>query len=68
MPDMVLIKDVRRAGHCVSGLRDFCSEHDISLRRWVTEGIPISELEVIEDANLSKVLDCARKRLTENGQ
>lgn len=52
----VTITDVRRAGFCVLGLREWCDTHDVNLRKLVTEGIPESEYQHIDDANLELIL------------
>ena len=63
----VTVKDIRASGHCVTGLKDFCGKHGLSLEQLVREGIPVSDLDQIDDANLKLVLDKVKERESKNG-
>lgn len=52
----VTMDSLREAGHCAPGIRRFFKDHDLDLRRLVREGIPVSELEHIQDANMQRVI------------
>lgn len=58
--EIITMSDVRDAGFCAPGLRKFCSDNGVDLRRLVREGIPVSEVEHIEDANLQRVIRMKR--------
>lgn len=61
MSDRVKMKHVREAEICATGLRGFCQPNGIDMRKLAREGIPISELEKYDDANLSRVIQIARE-------
>jgi len=61
MADRLRIKHIREAGHCVAGVRTTCEMHGFDMRRLVREGIPLSELEAIEDANVQQVVRIAKE-------
>jgi hypothetical protein len=56
----VTVRDCRSFGMCSSGLRAFAAKHGIEWQRFITEGIPVSELEGIDDAMLKQVVDKVR--------
>ena len=58
--EIITMSDIRDAGFCAKGLREFCLEHGIDMRRLVRDGIPVSEVEHIEDANFLRVLAVKR--------
>lgn len=58
--ERITMDDVRRAEICAGGLRSFCTEYGVSLRRLSTEGIPVEELAGIENAKLDLVLTLKR--------
>lgn len=61
MPEVVItMSHVREAGFCAPGLRDFCQRNNIDMRRLAREGIPLSEVENISDANLQRVIERAK--------
>jgi len=62
----VTVDDYRAAGLCSSGVRRACTTFGIDFRRLVREGIPIVEIEHIDDANLQNVITKAKERT--NGQ
>ena len=47
--------------YCNRGTRAFCKKHGIDINRLRKEGIPIEELEHIDDEMLHRVLRLARK-------
>lgn len=61
----VTINDVRMAGYCGSGLREFCDAHGINLPKLIREGLPVEELEKIEDARIHNVLEQTYARVND---
>ncbi len=59
---IIQIKDMRKAGHCVSGIRDFMKLHDLDMRTFVRQGLPVSAFDGIVDANLEEVKLIAQER------
>lgn len=57
--------DLRSEGHCASGIRAFFKLHGINLRQLVSEGIPIEELENIDDINMRNAIAEATRRTEE---
>ena len=61
---MITWKHVRAAGFCLHhGARQWCHANGIEFRRLMTEGIPIEEVEQIDDAMARRVIEVARGRL-----
>lgn len=60
MSEIVTITHVREAGYCLSGVRRRCTELGIDFRRLVAEGVPISELEHIDDVLVHRIIESAR--------
>jgi hypothetical protein len=52
----IKMSDVRRAGFCGWGLREFAAQHDLDLREFVKNGVLVSDVEHIKDANLQRVI------------
>ena len=61
MSDRVTIQHVRRAGWCMSGVRPYCQRVGIDFRRLVREGIPISEVEGVDDHMIQTAVEIAKK-------
>lgn len=62
---IVTITDIRKAGHCAAGARDWFREHDLDFRDFLTNGLPASTLLATGDALAQQVVD--RKREREHG-
>ena len=61
----VTTSDVRDAGFCVDGLREWCETNGVDLRTLVKGKYTIQELidlEVVNDAYSRRVLEHAKKR------
>lgn len=58
----ITMNDLRRAGHCASGIKAFFSRHDVSLRKLAREGVTLEEVAHIKDANLDRVIEMAKER------
>lgn len=59
---VLTIQDCRSCGFCVKGVKSKCPEIGIDFKRLVKEGIPVAELEHIEDHHLQAALEKARER------
>ena len=57
----VTMDTVRKSGHCFAGVRETCKIHGIDVRRLAREGIPISEVEDIDDAYVQQMVNIAKK-------
>lgn len=62
MSDLVITwRHVREAGFCLNyGARRWCKQHGVSFKRLMSEGIPASEVEHLDDALAKKVIEVAR--------
>lgn len=60
--DNVTINDVLKAKGCARGALRFCRRHGLDEKRFFSTGLPISELEHINDAMLKAVIEVARGR------
>lgn len=45
---------------CAPGIRGWCEQHGIDLRAFLDEGIPVEQLEAIDDAYAQRVAAIAR--------
>lgn len=62
-PGMVVPNDVFKAGFCKDGLRDGCRIHGLDIRALIMgDGLPIADLEKIEDDNIQRVVAAAKAR------
>lgn len=65
---IVTINDVRSAGHCVRGAKEWFDGYGLSFRTFIDEGMAASTLLATGDAYAIQAVECARKRLeAENG-
>ena len=46
----ITVDDVRKAGHCVRGAKDWFDRHNLDFRKFVKEGIPADEFLSSGDA------------------
>lgn len=58
---IVTIADVRRAGHCAIGARDFFDEKGIDFRSFLIDGVRASVLLETGDARALQVVNRARE-------
>lgn len=56
-------EDCIRVGFCVKGQIRFCRFHGIDYRAFVKDGLSFDELSHIKDANLSRAMEQAKKRI-----
>jgi len=68
MTDVVTIHHCRKSGFCVDGVRRHCTLLGIDFRRLVKAGIPIPEIEHLEDAIVQRCIATARAEESEDGR
>ena len=67
MTDRVTINDCRAAGYCiVNGVKPKCAALGLDFRKLVREGLPLSSVESIEDAQVQRIVAVAKNRISEN--
>lgn len=49
--------------YCNAGIKEVCSRHDIDYRQLFKGGIPIEELEPIEDAFIQRLVKLVREEI-----
>jgi len=59
----VTIDDVRGAGHCVRGAKQWFERYKLDFRAFLDEGIPASKLLATGDAYGIQVVEVARRRV-----
>ena len=62
----VTVDDIRRAGFCVDGLREWVEHHGLDIRRVVEGDYTVDEIKHIEDANIQRAIEEAQRRAGEN--
>ena len=62
MTNRLTVQDCRDCGYCVKGIREHCSLLGVDFRRMVREGIPLTEIEGLDDAIAQKCIARARER------
>lgn len=63
---VITINDVRLAGHCSAGARDWFAHNDLDFRDFIRNGAPASVLLAVPD-NALAVQVIERKKARENG-
>jgi len=58
----ITVHDMRALKYCANGSREFARRHGLDWSTFVTAGIPVSELDHIDDAMLARVIEQAEKR------
>lgn len=46
--------------YCIPGIRDFCRRHGFDYRAFLRHGVPVSQLEIIDDAMARQVVARAK--------
>lgn len=57
---IVTIKHVRAAGMCASGARDFCKTNGYNWSEFIKNGIPVEQIEHINNALIKQVIKAAK--------
>ena len=63
---IITINDIRLAGHCPAGARDWFRDHGLDFKGFLRDGARASELLAVEDNGLA-VQVIERKKARENG-
>ncbi len=64
----ITVNDLRKAGHCASGVKAFFTGHGVSMRKLVQEGLTLDDVSHIEDANLDRVIEIAQERTAQEDE
>lgn len=64
---IVTITDIRLAGHCVSGARQWFNEYDLDFREFIRNGMDSEVLLATGDALAKQVIDRKIERESRNG-
>lgn len=62
MSDRITINDVRQAGHCPAGAKQWFSLHGLNFRAFLSEGISEEDFLATGDALAQGVVDRKRER------
>ena len=65
---IVTITDIRLAGHCVSGTRDWFQAYDLDFREFIRNGMDSDVLLATDDALAKQVIERKLERESNNGQ
>lgn len=65
--ELLTIADCRRVGFCVKGVKRACEVHKQDFRALVKTGLPLTEMDKLDDVNVRRAVAEARKRIA-NGQ
>ncbi len=68
MTDRLTVQDCRDAGYCVTGLRAACERHNQNFRQLFKEGLPLENLENIDDLSVKRAVGIARRRIERHGR
>jgi hypothetical protein len=58
----ITVSDMRALQYCAHGSRLFARRHGLDWSRFVRDGIPVEEVERIDDAMMRRVIEVARQR------
>lgn len=64
---LITVSDVKLAGHCVSGLKEWFLRHDLDLRDFIKNGIRASVLREKGDFLSERVIERKLARERESG-
>ena len=59
---IITITDIRAAGHCVRGAKDWFDRHGLDFRDFLKRGIPEAEFLASGDAMAKRIVDLTRTR------
>lgn len=63
MIDKLTVQDCRDVGFCVSGVKRACGVHAQDFKHMVRHGLPLVEMEKLEDINVRRACIKARERI-----
>lgn len=65
--ECITVDDIRALGvgekYCVRGCRLMCYKHNLSFDKLIKHGLPIKDVEHIQDSMVIKVIEIAKKRI-----
>ena len=61
-PDLITMDDIRKAGHCARGARDWFERHDLDFRAFLKQGISVEKFLISGDALAQRVVELKRER------
>jgi len=68
MPEArITIDDIRRAGHCVAGARDWLTLHGFEWRTFLKEGASEADILATGDAYAERVVAMKQARISPHG-
>lgn len=67
MTGRMTIQDCRDVGFCIAGVKRACVVHNQDFRLLVKEGLPLDEMDKLDDINVRRATARARERIAENG-
>ena len=62
----VTVHDMRALKYCAHGSRAFAKRYGLDWSRFVRDGMPVSELQHVDDGMLKRVIEQAEKREARN--
>lgn len=63
MTDKMTIQDCRDVGFCVIGVKRACEIHGQDFKTLVREGLPLADMDKLDDINVKRAADKARERI-----
>lgn len=63
MDERLTVEDCRDIDFCVPGIRRRCKELNLDFRDFVKNGLPLEEMERLDDAQISRACAVARARI-----
>lgn len=69
IPDdlMITIKDVRQAGHCVRGAKEWCDRNNFDFRRLIDDGLTAREVAGTGDEHGIRTVRMKMERIGNGG-
>jgi hypothetical protein len=68
MTGKLTINDCRAAGFCINpGVKTACKTHGVDFRQLIREGVPLEQVENIQDISVQRAVEIAKKRISEDG-
>ena len=58
----VKAEDACSLGYCLRGVKAFCKKHSLDYKKFVKEGLPIEEVEQINDVMVKRLVEFVRGR------
>lgn len=63
MTDKMTIHDCRSVGFCMIGVKRACVVHGHDFKTLVREGLPLEEMDKLDDINVKRAVAKARERI-----